>query len=52
MEPKKIESYQVSELEIRTKHKVHFQVDGEYLGKVDCIVAKIIPEALNVITTD
>lgn len=48
--PKKIESFQVSELSIRTKHKVHFQVDGEYLGKVDYIDAKLIPNALNIIT--
>ncbi len=47
--PKKIESFQVSELKINTKHKVHFQVDGEYLGKVDTITATIIPEALNII---
>jgi diacylglycerol kinase (ATP) len=47
--PKKIESYQLSELAIQTKHKVHFQVDGEYLGKVDRVVAKIMPEALTVI---
>ncbi|MES2651428.1 MAG: YegS/Rv2252/BmrU family lipid kinase [Bacteroidota bacterium] len=48
--PKKIESYQVSELKINTKHKVHFQVDGEYLGKVDTISAEIIPKALTIIT--
>ncbi len=48
--PKKIESYQVSELKINTKHKVHFQVDGEYLGKVDTISAKIIPKALTIVT--
>lgn len=47
--PKKIESYQVTALEIKTKRKVHFQVDGEYLGKVDRIGAKIIPEALTII---
>ena len=47
--PKKIERYQVSELAIKTKHKVHFQVDGEYLGKTDRVVAKIMPAALTVI---
>ncbi len=47
--PKKIESYQLSELQIKTKHKVHFQVDGEYLGKVDQVSAKIIPKALTLI---
>jgi diacylglycerol kinase (ATP) len=47
--PKKIESFQTSSLKITTKHKVHFQVDGEYQGKVDQIEAKIIPKAINVI---
>ena len=48
-DPKKIESFQTSSLKITTKHKVHFQVDGEYQGKVDQIEAKIIPRAINVI---
>ena len=47
--PKKIESFQVSELKIKTKYKVHFQVDGEYLGKVDTVTAEIIPDALTII---
>ncbi|SFG57037.1 diacylglycerol/lipid kinase family protein [Pedobacter insulae] len=47
--PKKIESFQVSALKINTRHKVHFQVDGEYLGRVDSINAKIMPRALNII---
>ena len=47
--PKKIESFQVSSLKINTKHKVHFQVDGEYLGKVDSVTATILPKALNII---
>jgi diacylglycerol kinase (ATP) len=48
-DPKKIESFQTSSLKITTKHKVHFQVDGEYQGKVNQIEAKIIPKAINVI---
>ncbi len=47
--PKKIQSFQVSELTIITKYKVHFQVDGEYLGKVDKVYAEIIPKALTII---
>jgi YegS/Rv2252/BmrU family lipid kinase len=47
--PKKIERFQVSSLTITTKHKVHFQVDGEYLGKVNTVKAQIIPKAINVI---
>lgn len=47
--PKKIERFQTSSLSIKTKHKVHFQVDGEYQGKVNKIEAKLIPEAINVV---
>lgn len=47
--PKKIESFQVTDLKITTKHKVHFQVDGEYLGKIDKLSAEIVPKALSVI---
>jgi len=47
--PKNIESYQVAELEIKTEHKVHFQVDGEYLGKVSQVKAEIVIKALTII---
>lgn len=47
--PEKIESFQTSSLKITTKHKVHFQVDGEYCGKVKTVEAKIIPKAINVL---
>ncbi len=47
--PKKIEVFQTAEVKITSKHKVHFQVDGEYLGKVNVVEAKIIPDAINVI---
>lgn len=47
--PKKIESFQTSNLKITTKHKVHFQVDGEYKGKLNTIEAKLIPKAINII---
>jgi diacylglycerol kinase (ATP) len=47
--PKKIESFQASSLKITTKHKVHFQVDGEYIGKVNEIEAKLIPKAIHII---
>jgi diacylglycerol kinase (ATP) len=47
--PKKIERFQVTELKISTKHKVHFQVDGEYLGKVNEINATLIPKAIQII---
>jgi diacylglycerol kinase (ATP) len=47
--PEKIERFQTSSLNIKTKHKVHFQVDGEYQGKVNKIDATLIPKAINVI---
>lgn len=50
LNPKNIEAFQVSSLSIKTKHKAHFQVDGEYMGKVNRIEAEMIPKAINVIT--
>ncbi|WP_225872457.1 diacylglycerol/lipid kinase family protein [Pedobacter polaris] len=47
--PKKIERFQSSNLKITTKHKAHFQVDGEYQGKVSTVEAKIMPQAITVI---
>lgn len=46
---KKIEIFQTDSLVIKTKRKAHFQVDGEYLGKVNYIEAKLIPKAIWVI---
>lgn len=47
--PKNIESFQTKSLNIKTTHKVHFQVDGEYIGKVTGIKAYIITDAINII---
>lgn len=49
LNPINIELFQATDLVIKTKHKAHFQVDGEYLGKVNKIEAKIIPAAVSVI---
>ena len=49
--PEKIESFQTSKLKINAKHRVHFQVDGEYYGRVKSIEAKIIPKAICVISS-
>jgi diacylglycerol kinase family enzyme len=48
-DPKKIVVYQTSKLLLRTSKKVHFQIDGEYLGKVNEIHATIIPNAITII---
>jgi diacylglycerol kinase (ATP) len=45
----KTEVFQTNALSIKSRRKVHFQIDGEYLGKVNGIVANIIPNALHVI---
>lgn len=47
-DPKKIEIFHARSLTIETLKKVHFQVDGEYLGKVNNIKATIMPGKLNV----
>lgn len=47
--PKKIESFQASEIQISTRYKAHFQVDGEYLGKTNKVEAKLLPKAINII---
>jgi diacylglycerol kinase (ATP) len=49
LNPDNIELFQASSLHIKTRHKAHFQVDGEYLGKVYSIDARIIPDAISVI---
>jgi YegS/Rv2252/BmrU family lipid kinase len=47
--PAKTEVMQVRSLKIDSHHKVHFQVDGEYMGKVNSIKAELIPRALRII---
>ena len=47
--PKKIEVYHARSASIETTQKVHFQVDGEYLGKVTKVKARIVPGQLRII---
>jgi len=47
--PKKIEVFQTSKVKISSKHKVHFQIDGEYVGKVNEVTAEILPASVMVI---
>ncbi|RZM28861.1 MAG: YegS/Rv2252/BmrU family lipid kinase [Pedobacter sp.] len=49
--PETIEIFKTSKLEIKSKHKTHFQVDGEYQGKVNTIKAKLVPEAIQMIVS-
>ncbi len=45
-DPNKTEIFQTDALIMRSAKRVHFQVDGEYLGKVREVKAALIPEAL------
>ena len=45
----KIEVIPAESVTIETNKKMHFQVDGEYIGKVHKVVAKILPSKLNII---
>lgn len=49
LNPKKVEVLQAREVTITPSKKTDFQVDGEYLGKVDKVHAKIMPAAISVI---
>ena len=48
----KTEVFQTSSLHIKSRRRVHFQVDGEYLGKINNIKASILAHALEVIVPD
>lgn len=48
-DPKKIEMLSAKSVILETKRRVHFQVDGEYIGKVNKVIAKIIPGGLKLI---
>lgn len=45
--PAKVEIFATTKAEITSRKRIHFQVDGEYKGKIKKISAKIIPSALN-----
>ncbi len=48
-DPKKIETFHARSVSIETARKVHFQVDGEYLGKVNQVKATILPAQLHIL---
>jgi len=47
-DPAHIEIYSATSLQITTKRKAYFQIDGEYRGKVKEIKAEIVPGKLRV----
>lgn len=49
---KKTEVFQTSSLTMRSRKKFHFQIDGEYLGKVKEIKAQLIPAALQILVAE
>jgi diacylglycerol kinase (ATP) len=47
--PKHIEIVPCTSVEISTSRKVHFQIDGEYKGKIKNITASILPKSVKMI---
>ena len=47
--PAKVEIFETTKVEIFAAKKIHFQVDGEYKGKVKKVSAKILPSALQLL---
>lgn len=47
--PHKTEVLQAKNLKIHLSKKIHFQIDGEYLGKTEKIEAYIIPAAIEIL---
>ncbi len=47
--PAKTEFFQTRSLQIESASQVHFQVDGEYMGKLKKITATLLPDALTVL---
>ena len=47
-DPSKTEIFQTNNLVIKSGKKVHFQIDGEYFGKVNELKASLIPQALQI----
>ena len=44
--PKKIETIQAQAVTIETLRRVHFQIDGEYMGKIKRLEASILPQQI------
>lgn len=48
-DPETVEIFQTDALKMRSGKRVHFQIDGEYLGKVKEVKAILLPEAFTLI---
>jgi len=49
---KKTELFQTSSLKIKSRHHLHFQLDGEYMGRVREVNAEIMADGLKVIVPE
>ena len=47
--PKKIETFSATSVKLETLKSVHFQIDGEYLGKINILRADILPDYINIL---
>ncbi len=50
--PQKVKVIQTTKAEVSLKRKTHFQIDGEYMGRVNKIKAEIVPGALLLMVPD
>ena len=48
-DPQKIEILSGTSVTLNTRRHAHFQIDGEYIGKVNSLNAKILTRSLNII---
>lgn len=48
-DPAKTEVLQARQVTISTRKRAHFQIDGEYMGRIRQVTATILPKALKVI---
>jgi len=47
-DPSRIEVFSTKNVEMSTRRKAYFQVDGEYIGKTKSVKAQILPRIVNV----
>jgi len=47
--PKKVEIFQTRSVHIETTRKIHFQIDGEFIGRVTKVNAQIVPAQLDLL---
>lgn len=47
--PSKIETFSATSIKLETVRSVHFQIDGEYMGKIKNLQAQILPDYINIV---